>query len=86
MAKDQDMAQDIMDEAKRGDGVEDIVKRAKMRPKKKLSIELSSNVAEKLQKISASSGDTETARAAQYVRKGADRDYAQMCDELGKGN
>ena len=70
----------LTEEAKRGGSVDDIKKRAAKKPKSKLNIDLSTETAEKLQKVSESSGDTAKMRATQYVVEGTDRDYDQLGD------
>ena len=67
-------------EARHGGSVDEMKKRAAKKPKTKINIDLSSESAEKLQKVSESSGDTEKTRATQYVVEGVDRDYGQLGD------
>ena len=80
MAKPENNPADIEAEIPRGGSIADIKKRAAKRLKKKMNIDLSTETAEKLQKVSESSGDTEKARATQYIVEGADKDYAQLGD------
>lgn len=80
MANPENDQGDLAEEAKRGGSVDDIKRRAAKKPKSKLNIDLSAETAEKLQKVSESSGDTEKTRATQYVVEGVDRDYGQLGD------
>lgn len=78
MAKDDTSVTAITAEAKRGGTVEEIAERARKKPKSKLNIDLSSDLADKLQKVAEASGESEKNRATQYVVDGVDRDYRQM--------
>jgi ParB/RepB/Spo0J family partition protein len=71
---------DLSTEAARGGSVSDIEARATKRSKQPLSIDLDTELSEKLQKVSEQSGDTEKARATQYVVEGVERDYTQIGD------
>lgn len=71
---------DLAKEAERGGSVPDIKARAAKKPKTKLNIDLSVETAEKLKKVSESSGDDVRMRATQYVTNGVDRDYDQLGD------
>lgn len=75
-----DNASDIESEARRGGTAREIVERAQKKPKSKVSINLSTETAEKLQKVAESNGETEKSRATQYVVDGVDQDYKELGD------
>ncbi len=80
MARPENDPADLAAEAARGGSVTDIEARAVKRRKRPLNIDLDTDLSEKLQKVSEQSGDTEKARATQYVVEGVERDYAQIGD------
>ena len=80
MARQEISTRDLAAEARRGGSIQEIKERATTRVKKRFSIELDRDIADKLKKISESSGDTESNRATQYVIDGVDRDYDQLGD------
>lgn len=82
MARPEIEPADLAAEAARGGSIGDMKARAAKRQKLKtmMNIDLSTETAEKLQKVSESSGDTEKARATQYVVEGVERDYTQIGD------
>lgn len=80
MARGDTNASDIESEAARGGTASEIVARAQKKPKTKVSIDLSTEMAEKLQKVSDTNGETEKSRATQYVVDGVTRDYSQLGD------
>ena len=57
-AKGEIDAGDLISEAGRGGTIDDITSRAKKKPKSKIDIDLSTDVAEKLQKVADDSGET----------------------------
>lgn len=65
-------------EAVKGGSIDAIKERAKKKLSRKQTIELSSEVAEKLQKIADSSGQTEKDRATYYVVNGVTKDYREL--------
>ena len=68
----------LTSEADRGGSIEDIKDRAKKKPKSKIDIDLSTDVAEKLQKVADNSGETVKNRATSYVVDGVARDYSEI--------
>jgi len=70
----------LTDAAKKGGSVSDIIRRAQEKTIIKQSIELSTEVAEKLKKVASSIGQTEKSRAAHYVVEGVTKDYAELED------
>ena len=69
---------DIASEATRGGTVPEMVERAKKRTKTRLNIDLSREMAGRLEKISGSNGETTKVRATQYIMDGIDRDYSDL--------
>lgn len=65
-------------EAVKGGPVEEIKERAKKKPSTKQTIDLSSEVAEKLQSVAKEKGETEKDRATYYVVKGVTKDYREL--------
>ena len=78
MANPENDPRGLAEEATHGGSVNDMKQRAAKKSKTKLNIDLSSEMAEKLQKVSESNGDTEKTRATQYVVDGVSRDYDQL--------
>ena len=78
MCKQDNNAADIAAEARRGGTTEEIVDRARERPKSKFNIALPTEMAKKLQRVADSNGESEELRATQYVLDGVDRDYSQL--------
>lgn len=77
-AKDEIDAGDLDDSAKKGGEVKDIIGGAKDKPKEKLTVKLSTEVALKLKKVSENNGEKPESRATSYVVKGVDKDYADL--------
>jgi ParB/RepB/Spo0J family partition protein len=77
-AKDEIDAGDLDDSAKKGGKVKDIIGGAKDKPKEKLTVKLSTEVAVKLKKVSDSNGEKPESRATSYVVKGVAKDYADL--------
>ena len=77
-AKDEIDAGDLDDSAKKGGEVIDIIGGAKDKPKEKLTVKLSTEVAAKLKKVSDSNGEKPESRATSYVVKGVAKDYADL--------
>ena len=77
-AKGEIDAGDLVSEAGRGGTIEDIKSRAKKKPKSKIEINLSTDIAEKLQKVADDSGETTQSRATSYVVNGINRDYSDL--------
>ena len=69
---------DLDDSAKKGGKVKDIIDSAKDKPKEKLTVKLSTEVAAKLKKVSDSNGEKPESRATSYVVKGVAKDYADL--------
>ena len=65
-------------EAVKGGSAEEIKQRAKRKPSTKQTIELSSEVAEKLKKVAESAGESEKDRATSYVVSGVAKDYREL--------
>ncbi len=70
--------QNLITETKKGGTPEEIKKRARNKPKRKLNITLATQTAEKLKQVAESIGETEQLRATQYVVDGVDKDYDQL--------
>lgn len=68
----------LITEAGRGGTIEEITSRANNKPKSKFDINLSTDVAEKLQKVADNSGETAKNRATSYVVDGVARDYSEI--------
>ena len=77
-AKDEIDAGDLDDSAKKGGKVKDIIGGAKDKPKEKLIVKLSTEVATKLKKVSDDNGEKPETRAISYVVKGVTKDYADL--------
>ena len=77
-AKGEVDAADLISEAGRGGTIKDITSRAKKKPKSKIDIDLSTDVAEKLQKVADDSGETVKNRATSYVVNAVNRDYSDL--------
>lgn len=75
-----DVKSSLESEARKGGSVRDMVERAKKKPLTKCTINLSSEVAEKLRKVADSYGETENNVATSYVTKGVHSDYKQLDD------
>ena len=70
----------IDEEAKKGGTAGEIGDRAKKKVRTKFTLSLSKEIAEKLQKVSAASGEKENTRAAGYVNKGVTDDFDELDD------
>lgn len=68
------------EEARKGGTVSEIKDAAKNKPKEKLTLDLSTEIAVKLKKVSEASGEKEKTRATSYVVKGVTKDYAELED------
>ncbi len=79
-AKDETDNQALVTEAPKGGTIDDIVKRARKKPKMNLQVPLSTEIAEKLQKIAEKNNETQIARATHYVNEGTTRDYSELDD------
>ena len=64
--------------AKQGTDVPDIINRAEKIKRIKATIELSTEVAEKLEKVAESNGESRNARASRYVVDGTTKDYREL--------
>ncbi len=78
LAKGETNRQDARNEANRGGTVQEIIDRVGKRPKSKLSLELSLDVAEKLREVAKNSGESERVKAASYVNAGVVKDYSEL--------
>ena len=78
LAKTETDTQALTSEAGRGGSIEDIKSRAKKQSKSKIPVHLSTDVAEKLQKIADNSGETVQNKATSYVVDGVARDYSEI--------
>ena len=78
MSKRDNNVADIAAEAHRGGTVQEIVERARKKPKSELRIDLGPETAEKLHRVADSNGESEKLRATQYVVDGVERDYSQL--------
>jgi len=70
----------LTSEARKGGSVAEIKERAAKKPKTKIDINLSSDVAEKLNKVADNSGDSAVVKATSYVLDGVNRDYNELED------
>jgi len=77
-AKDEIDSGDLDVSAKKGGKVKDIIVGAKDKPKEKLTVKLSTEVAVKLKKVSDANGEKPESRATAYVTKGVTKDYADL--------
>jgi ParB/RepB/Spo0J family partition protein len=77
-AKNEIDPSDLDTSAGKGGSVIDIIGGAKDKPKEKLNIKLSTEVARKLKSVSDASGETAVNRATSYVAQGAAKDYADL--------
>lgn len=68
----------LADAARMGGGIESIKDTANKRVYKKQSIDLSSEVAEKLKRVAESHGESEKSRATSYIVKGVTKDYYEL--------
>jgi len=66
------------DAAKRGGSIDDIKKDAGKKVLQKHTIELSSEIDEKLKKIAKSKGESDRSRATYYVTSGVSKDYSEL--------
>lgn len=73
-------AQSLDDEARKGGSISEIKKAATNKPKEKLSINLSTDVAKKLKKVADAKGEKEATRATSYVVEGVTKDYSELED------
>lgn len=67
-------------EARKGGSISEIKERAAKKPKTKIIIDLSLDVAEKLNKVSESTGQKAGARATSYIVQGVTKDYKELTD------
>lgn len=70
--------EDLDDEARRGGKPKDIKDRARSKIKKKFTVNLSLEVAEKLQRVAENRNETEGSRATSYIVKGVTDDYNEL--------
>lgn len=66
------------EEAGKGGTIAEIKEGAKKKPKQKLTLTLSTDVAIKLKRVADDSGERETTRAVSYIIDGVTRDYADI--------
>ncbi len=70
----------LSDAARKGGSISDIRNAAKNKILTKQSIDLSSEMAEKLKKIAEANGESPKTRATSYVVKGVTQDYSELGD------
>ena len=70
----------IDEEARRGGSAGDIAGRAKKKARKKFTINLSQEIADKLKVVADAKGTKENKKATQYVNDGTSRDYNELPD------
>lgn len=76
-----EIEEDILtSEARKGGTPAEIKERAAKKPKTKIDIDLSLDVAEKLNKVSESTGQKPKARATSYIVQGVTKDYKELTD------
>ena len=68
----------LKESATKGGNVKEIAERARKKTPKKHTIHLTTEVAEKLQKVAKARGESENDRASQYVAEGVTRDYHEL--------
>ena len=68
----------LKESAKKGGSTKEITERAHKKTPKKRTIHLTTEVAEKLQKVAEARGESENDRASQYVAEGVTRDYHEL--------
>ena len=71
-------AESLTEEASKGGSVSEIKQAAKDKPKSKLTLTLSTDVATKLKKVADDSGENEKTRAVSYISAGVTKDYADL--------
>jgi len=79
-AKGEIEAEILTSEARKGGSVSEIKERATKKPKTKIEINMSSDIAEKLSTVANNSGDSPSAKATSYVLEGVNRDYNELED------
>ena len=67
-------------EARRGGSISEIKERAAKKPKTKISLDLSLDVAEKLRQVSDLTGQKTTVKATSYIVQGVTKDYKELTD------
>lgn len=70
--------EDLDDEARKGGKPKDIASRARSKIKKKFTVNLSLEVAEKLQRVAENKNEKEVSRATSYIVKGVTDDYEEL--------
>jgi ParB/RepB/Spo0J family partition protein len=70
--------EDLDDEAKKGGNPDDIAERARSKIKKKFTVNLSLEVAEKLQRVSADKGEKEISTATSFIVQGVTDAYKAL--------
>ena len=71
-------AESLTEEASKGGTVSEIKEAARDKAKSKLSLTLSTEVAEKLKKVSDNAGESEKTKAVSYISEGVTKDYADL--------
>ena len=77
-AKGEIDAEFLDSEAKKGGSVSEIKEGAKKKPKTKLSLTLSTDMATDLKKVAGNSGETEQTKAVSYIASGVQRDLEDI--------
>ena len=77
-AKGEIDSQSLTEEASKGGTVSEIKEAAKKKPKSKLTLSLSTDVATKLKKVADNVGENEHSKAVSYIIAGVDKDYADL--------
>lgn len=77
-AKGEIDAESLTEEASKGGSVSEIKEAAKNKPKSKLTLTLSTDVATKLKKVADDSGENEKTKAVSYISAGVTKDYAGL--------
>ena len=77
-AKGEIDAEFLDSEAKKGGSVSEIKEGAKKKPKTKLSLTLSTDMATDLKKVADNSGETEQTKAVSYIASGVQRDLEDI--------
>ena len=71
----------LIEEGGKGGTVKEIKERAKKKPRTKFTLNLSTEIAAKLKKVSEIKGDNESTRATGYVNDGVNIDYDELDED-----
>ena len=80
-AKNEIPADALDDEVKKGGSLEEVKERAKKKPRTKVTLTYSDEIAAKLAKVSKSQGVTAPVKAIAYITEGVNKDYSEDLEE-----